>query len=1117
MISAKRIQFFNKIIAIVWMVAIIFNSGLVPVLKAAEIEIINENEAVVKNDLDAEAVAGNEDVSDTGGDVDLSSDDASASTELINETNSNTNEIGAPDEGSIEAVVESSNSAQVRNEMESDSLTGGNDVSDTGGDVTVESEGANSSAHLVDIVNTNTTEVIEATSSGEVNLEVENTNTATVENEVELEATSGANLVGDTGGDVEIQSDEAAAIVNLLNFVNTNLTGSEWVFEIIDILGTLTGDVNLLEDFLAFTGTSSIGELRVTNTNDGTLINNVNASAESGGNTVSDTGGDVKISAGDANVLVNLINFLNTNFAGSSWLFSVTNIFGDLLGDIILPGEGSGGPGGSVHDVSVENNNESNTETQINATASSGNNEVSNTGGSVDIENGGTLARANLLEFINTNIFGLDWVFLIVNRFGNWVGNISNGPEPALPPTSNVSVYAYALNGLCDQEGQAVGPLTVENNNKATLINNVNARASTGGNNVNNTGGDISIKSGVARSLVNVVNFVNTNIVGSRWLFGMVNIFGDWHGDLIFAHPDLTIAKTDNKETAELGETLTYTISYQNLGEMPATYVKIVDILPEGVTYVSDTSGVTPSVSGQTYVWLIGNLAGSASGSFEVTVKVNPDLGLGTHHLENQVLIHTCSRESDDTNNSDTDQTTVEVYPDLEVSKDDGKVSAETGDELTYTINYKNIGNFAAAGVTLTDTLPDHVSLVSGTTNWNLGTLAPNESGSVTVKVKIDETMPAGTATLKNTVEISTTTEEPNKANNSASDQTAVSASPDLTVSKDDGKGSANPGDELTYTIEYENVGDAAAEGVVIVDELPDHLTFVSASAGGEKQPDGNIVWHLGSVGAHGLDNKVELKVKIDDSMPSGTTTINNKAKISTTTVEDKTDNNEGTDATDVEAHPVLKITKENDASGMMTIGSSINFKITIENTGNSVAFDVVLKDILRDGAGNEVFPQSWDIGEIAVGEKVIVEYTLKVTEGITEGIYTNTAKAEGKDDRGNLISSNEAQSTIEVRGGIVLAATAPERGVFLGAVLPITGSDDWMLITAAFCLLLAGMLLRNSNLVELSGSNAVRGFEVGRGVVEPTILGNIVDGKDKRAATSDPTSLEGSHPLAPG
>ncbi len=1117
MISAKRIQFLNKVIAIVWMVAIIFNSSLVPIIRAAEVEIVNEKEATVENKLEAEAVAGNETVSDTGGRVAVSSDDANASTELINETNASENEVGAPNEGSIDAEVRGINTAEVKDDMEADSLTGGSEVFDTGGRVTVESEEAISSAHLVNTVNTNTTEVIdEATSSGKVNLEVENNNKAVVENEVDLEATSGANLVEDTGGKVEIESDDAAAIANLLNFVNTNLTGSEWVFEIIDILGTLTGDVNLLEDFLAFTGTSSIGELKVTNTNDGTLINNIDVSAESGGNTVNNTGGSVKISAGDANVLVNLINFLNTNFAGSSWLFSVTNILGDLVGDIIVPGEGSGGPGGSIHDINIENNNQSDTETQINSTASSGGNNVQNTGGSVGIENEGSSAKANLLEFINTNIFGLDWVFLIVNRFGNWVGNIINGPEPAQPSTSEVMIYAYALNEMCDQEGDSVGPMEVKNNNNATLVNNVNASASTGGNSVNNTGGSVDIKSGVARSLVNVINFVNTNIVGSRWLFGIVNIFGDWHGDLVFAHPDLTIEKTDGKEKAELGETLTYTISFENHGQMPATYVKIVDVLPEGVTYVSDTSGVTPVVSDHTYIWSIGNVAGGGSGSFEVTVTVNSDLGLGTHHLENVVLIHTCSRESDDANNSATDQTTVEVYPDLEVSKDDGKVSAETGEELTYTINYKNIGNFAAKDVTLTDELPDHVSLVSGDAAWDLGTLDPDESDSVTVKVKVDETMPAGTTTLINKIEITTTTEELNTTNNSASDETNVHASPDLTVTKDDGKGSANPGDELTYTIEYENVGDAVAGDVVIVDELPDHLTLVSASAGGDQAADGNIVWHLGSVGAHSLDNKLELKVKIDGSMPSGTTTINNKVKISTTTTEDNKGNNEGTDATDVEAHPVLKISKENDASGVMTIGSSINFKITISNTGNSTAYDVVLKDILRDKAGHEIFPQSWDIGKIAVGEKVVVEYTLKVTEGINEGTYTNTAKAEGKDDRGNQISSNEAQSTVEVRGGIVLAAAEP-RGVFLGAVLPITGGDDWMLVTAAFCLLLAGMLLRNSNLTKLSGSYAIRSFKIGRRIVEPIGFGNIIDGEGKRAATSDPTSLERYRPPAPG
>ena len=50
---------------------------------------------------------------------------------------------------------------------------------------------------------------------------------------------------------------------------------------------------------------------------------------------------------------------------------------------------------------------------------------------------------------------------------------------------------------------------------------------------------------------------------------------------------------------------------------------------------------------------------------------------------------------------------------DLGIVKDVSAATAVPGDELTYTLTVSNAGPFAAAGVTVVDTLPEDVSLVA--------------------------------------------------------------------------------------------------------------------------------------------------------------------------------------------------------------------------------------------------------------------------------------------------------------------------------------------------------------------------------------------------------------------
>jgi uncharacterized repeat protein (TIGR01451 family) len=84
--------------------------------------------------------------------------------------------------------------------------------------------------------------------------------------------------------------------------------------------------------------------------------------------------------------------------------------------------------------------------------------------------------------------------------------------------------------------------------------------------------------------------------------------------------PVLTISKSVDKATAAPGETLVYTLTYQNTGNGPATGVTITDLVPAHTAFVSASVSATQTAG--TVDWAIGDVAAGVSGSVTLTVQI---------------------------------------------------------------------------------------------------------------------------------------------------------------------------------------------------------------------------------------------------------------------------------------------------------------------------------------------------------------------------------------------------------------------------------------------------------------------------------------------------------------
>jgi uncharacterized repeat protein (TIGR01451 family) len=126
----------------------------------------------------------------------------------------------------------------------------------------------------------------------------------------------------------------------------------------------------------------------------------------------------------------------------------------------------------------------------------------------------------------------------------------------------------------------------------------------------------------------------------------------------------------------------------------------------------------------------------------------------------------------------------TEKPADLAIAKVDSADPVRAGRNLTYTLTVTNNGPNPATGVTVTDTLPSGLSArsssasqgsCSGTTTVTcaIGDLASGASATVTIVVR-----PSSAGTLSNTATVTGNQPDPNSANNSATQETTVSAAP---------------------------------------------------------------------------------------------------------------------------------------------------------------------------------------------------------------------------------------------------------------------------------------------------------------------------------------------------
>lgn len=407
--------------------------------------------------------------------------------------------------------------------------------------------------------------------------------------------------------------------------------------------------------------------------------------------------------------------------------------------------------------------------------------------------------------------------------------------------------------------------------------------------------------------------------------------------------PHKTLLYPDSGTAVTVGDQIGYSISWFN-PKRDGSRVVITDVLDKGVDFVSASNGGTYNPTTRTVTWTLNPRLTEANGSVTLVVAVNAQ-------AEKQ---HTVTNQAEVRVGTGTTQETEEVEvpvgekPHKSLMYPETGKAAAVGEEIGYSITWYN-GREDSARVVITDPLDDGVTFVradSGgiydakthTVTWTLQNRQPGTSGKVSLVVAVNEkALEAHLVTNQADVRVGT---DPSQKTEVVSVQVGDGPHKKLLYPEQDTI--VPEGGEISYSISwYNNRGDGAK--ITITDPLDEGVDFVSASNGGNYNPDTHTVTWMLDQQKTGASGDVTLTVQVNEKallqgsvLNQATVQVNGETAVETETVTVRTDTEE----------PHKKLISPAEGTSVQ-VGTDVTYQINWCNVNGTAA---VIEDHLDNG-----------------------------------------------------------------------------------------------------------------------------------------------------------------------
>ena len=481
--------------------------------------------------------------------------------------------------------------------------------------------------------------------------------------------------------------------------------------------------------------------------------------------------------------------------------------------------------------------------------------------------------------------------------------------------------------------------------------------------------------------------------------------------DNVTADPNvnLKVSKSVNVTEAYVGDDIKFTITVTNNGLSDATIVKIEDMLPDSVKFVS-ANGTYTNV-GQKVVWTIDKIPMNSSVDVYVIVKA-----VASGSLVNSAYV-TCA----DNSTSKTNSSEVNVKPvvNLDVVKSANVSDILIGDKVGFNITVTNKGPSNASNVIVVDMLPDGLKFISSSLDcvvdgnevtWNVSKL---NDGEIIIIEVICEAVGAGD--LTNTVNV---TCDENKTSTTDGTPIHVSELVDVAIILSVNNTKPDINGEIILTLTLRNNGPSTATDITgkLNKDFLRGLEIISIDSK-------DIIFHSDDLLSYALsdilrfnedgtfelayleaDNEVSATIKAR-VISDGNLTID--GIVSSHEKDSNLSNNYGELTLNV--HSLVDLSVDVTANDTTpTVGDEIEYTIVVVNKGPSNATDIIVKDKLPDGvtyisdsSGGAYNPVTgvWTIDDMKPGENRTLTINVKVD---VPGEITNFVDVNSSQDNLN-------------------------------------------------------------------------------------------------------------------
>ena len=445
------------------------------------------------------------------------------------------------------------------------------------------------------------------------------------------------------------------------------------------------------------------------------------------------------------------------------------------------------------------------------------------------------------------------------------------------------------------------------------------------------------------------------------------------------SNPHMTITKTTKNADADhiykLGETIQYVITVENDGNLTLTNVKIEDAL-------TGNAGEN--------AWTIDTFAPGETQTFEASYVVTEADVIAGKVVNNA----TGEAENPDPKKEETPVTPGEKEdpvetpnPGLTVIKTSDKTGeVKLGDKITYTITVTNNGNVTISGVKLEDSLTGD--------DWTLGNIKPGETVTKNTTYTVTEKdIIAGKVENHATA----TGKEPGGKDITGEGEKTVTteeSNPQITVTKETTSTPKNGktyalGEKITYKITAKNTGNLTLTDVTVSDELTGNTGDKAFKIDGNFKPGEEATFEA----SYTVKESDLGKTVVNEATAAGKTTDpkNPEPGVTPGTTEDPVD----------QKNPAMTITKKvTDKKEEYQIGDTVEYEITVKNTGNTTQNNVLVEDRMN-AAGSAVITKVEGAKGTIDGANVTLDTLAPGKEATIKAEYTVV-----KEDRGNTITN---------------------------------------------------------------------------------------------------------------